>query len=114
MITMEGLFWQGPSTWEIRQEDFAKANVTYIGLKLALSLGYKKVLIQGDYLNIIKYLKRFQRPSWTIQGLIMDCLEITNTLDDFLISDIYIGKQIMLQITFLIRVLLVILFIGGG
>lgn len=50
--------------------------------------GYKKVWLEGDYLNIINNLKNCVAPSWTIESLIRGSIEILKSFDEYYISHI--------------------------
>lgn len=43
---------------------------------------------EGEYLNIINNLKKYYVPSWSVESLIMDAIEILKSFDEFYISHI--------------------------
>lgn len=68
---------------------FTKVSATYHGLKIAQSKVFRKVWLEGDWLNVINNLNNSTPPSWSVEPLIFDVIEILNSFDDFYISHIF-------------------------
>lgn len=66
-----------------------EASATYHGLKLAQSRGYDKVWVEGDSLNIINNLRNISHPSWMVESLINDALNILDSFNQYFISHVY-------------------------
>ncbi|XP_057828583.1 uncharacterized protein LOC131039766 [Cryptomeria japonica] len=74
----------GPQT-----NHFAKANAAYIGLRMASKEEFKRVWLESDSLNTVKYIMGCIVPRWTILKLIKDCLEMIDDLEDFKILQVF-------------------------
>lgn len=72
----------------IQKNHYAKVTIAYHGLKMAQIKGYKKVWLEGDSLNIINNLKNCVTPSWTIESLIRDSIDILKSFEQYYISHI--------------------------
>lgn len=68
---------------------FLEAATVYHRSKMAHLKGYKKVWLEGDSLNIINNLKKYLAPSWGIESIILDAIEILNSFDEYYISHIF-------------------------
>lgn len=69
----------------IQTNHFVEVVVAYHGIKLAREKGVSKLLVKGDSLNIINYLRKCLSPSCTIEIFILDAHAI---LQDF--NEVYI------------------------
>lgn len=48
----------------------------YLGFKLAKSMNFNKIWLEGDSMNIINCLKGYTKPLWTIENIILKAKDI--------------------------------------
>ena len=63
----------------IQTNHVVEASVALYGLIYAKSLNLKKVWLEGDSLDIINFLNKITKPSWTISNIICQTIDIINS-----------------------------------
>lgn len=66
----------------IQSNHIAEAMGVLKTLKVARQLKINKVWIEGDSLNIIRCLKRQDKPSWNSKNIILNCLKVIDDFED--------------------------------
>ena len=59
----------------------AEASDALHGLMFAKSLNLRKVWVEGYTLNIINFLNKITKPSWTISNIIFQAINIINSFE---------------------------------
>ena len=59
----------------------AEASSALHGLIYAKNLNLRKVWVEGDSLNIINFLNKITKPSWTISKIIFQAINIINSFE---------------------------------
>lgn len=67
----------------------AEARGLYEGIRGALSLGVRKISIEGDNLSVIQALRKSWKIPWSIHAIISDSLEDLKQFEEFRISHVY-------------------------
>lgn len=68
---------------------FVNAYVAYISLKMVVSRGFTKVWLEGNSLNIINCLKEKYTPSWMINRLFLESINILNLFNKYKVTHVF-------------------------
>ena len=73
----------------ISNSHIAEATASLYTIKLVVDLGYSKLWLEGDSMNIINTLNNKNAISWSIEATIMEIKTLIQKFDKVAISHIY-------------------------